>query len=380
MKRKIKNLVVVITALAVFLSMSTFAFAAESSVTAPLKNKGNEDKLHVSYSYDQSTRLNEDEVGLVIPIKIKKAGTIQLDYSVNKLEEFMTCKIFTDEECTNSISTNTFNVGDTEDTSFVDVSSSGTYFLKMYSYYSEFSAKNDPKTFGNSVDIKICEWHNGDQTIKSGQTITNYNGRTDHRDYKFKATKNGKITVTHDSKYGFDVQILNAKKKALSEKQWCSEGTNREKCVFAVEKGKTYYIRVFPNDSTTEFHNFKIVEKAVKEKSGSTRKKAVLLKAKKKVEGTIVPGSNKADWYKIKVPKKKKVTITVTGQASTYLNVTVYNSKGKKIGTSPFTKANEFSGQLTYGTTYGKANKGTYYIKISRDGKKDSGVYKLSWR
>lgn len=382
MKGKLRVLVAFVTVIAVFFSMSTFAFAAESSITAPLKNKGNEDKLHVSYSYDQNTRLNEDEVGLVVPIKVKKAGTIQLDYSIDKLEEFMSCKMFTDKECTNSISTNVFNVGDTEDTSFIDVSSSGTYFLKLSSNYSEFLANYNPKTFENSVDIRICEWHNGDQTIKSGQTITNYNGRTDHRDYKFKATKNGKITVTHDSKYGFDVQILNAKKKALSEKQWCASNLNpaRESCQFAVEKGKTYIIRVYPNDSGTTYHHFKLVQKEVKEKSGATRKKAVQIKAKKKVKGTIAAGSKKADWYKLKLTKKKSLTIYLKGEASSYLNVTVYNSKGKKIGTQYMTRNNDLEAKVTNSTTIGKANKGTYYIKISRKSSKDSGVYQLSWR
>lgn len=382
MKRKLRILIACVTVIAVFFSMTAFAFATEAEITAPLKNKGNEQALTASYSYDQTTKLNDNEVGVVVPVKVTKAGVLEMKFAFTSLVKTMKAELYSDEACTNRISGSPslygyFQAGNTGETCFAGVSNPGTYYLKLSSNYYSY----DTDVFTNSVSIDFCEWHSGDQTIKSGQTITNYNqDSVKYRDYKFKATKNGKIIISHNSNYGYHAQILNSKKKELSEEQWCDDGVGRAECQFAVEKGKTYYIRIKPNDSGTTYHKFKLVEKAVKEKSGATRKKAVKLAAKKKVNGTIAPGSKKADWYKLTLSKKKTLTITLSGEASTYVNMTVYNSKGKEIGSKYMYTKDELTVEVTNSRTYGKADKGTYYIKISRKNAKDSGIYKLSWK
>ena len=382
MKRKLRVLVAFVTVIAVFFSMTAFAFAAEAAVTAPLKNKGDEATLNVSYSYNQTNKLDDSHVGVVVPVTVSKAGVLEIEFGFTSLQKNMVAEIFTDEACTNRLSGSpslykSFQPGNTGETGYAGVSNAGTYYLRLASNYYSY----DTDVFTNSVDLKICEWHSGDQTIKSGQTITNYNqSSVKYRDYKFKATKNGKIIISHNSNYGYNAQILNSKKKELSEEQWCADSVGRAECQFAVEKGKTYYIRIRPNDSGTTYHKFKLVQKAVKENSGATKKKAVKIKAKKKVNGTIAAGSKKADWYKLSLSKKKTLTVTLSGEASSYLDITVYNSKGKKIGTQSLYGKNTLEAKVTNSTTYGKANKGTYYIKISRKNAKDSGVYQLSWK
>ena len=383
MKKYFRIFIAVLTITTLIFSMSAFAYADTQTAVKPTVEKtGHEDPVTASYSYDQTSILETENystvVGLVVPVTVSKAGVIEVGIKINRLEKNMKVEIYTDEACTNRLTDyyTYITEGDTEDTGYAKVSGAGTYYLK-------FSTDNYDKeaVFANTFDLSLCQWTADPITVKSGKTIRLYNYYPkQYRDFKFKATKNGKITVSHNSNYGYHAQILNAKKKELSDKQWCDEGVSREKCQFAVQKGKTYYIRIYPNDSGSKYHEFKIKEAEVKEKSGTKRSKAVTIKAKKKVNGTIVAGSKQADWYKFKLSKKKKLTITVSGQASTYLNFTVYNSKGKEISTKSLYGSGSMDIEVTNSTTYGKANKGTYYIKVSRKSSKDSGIYKLSWR
>ncbi len=363
----------VITLMIVFaLALATtqsHAVTTKSTVNVPVKVNGSEALVTNSYSY------NQDEEGVIIPVKVSTSGDIEINLIGVNVQKNISAQLYTDAACQTRVSGNPYHSwylsGDTTDQGFQKLSA-GTYYLKVYSY-------NYNDTYTNTFKVSMCEWTNTMKTIKPGQTIRNYNDRYNGTDryYKFRATKTGKITLTHNSAYGYYTTLMTAKKKALSDQMWCSNG---EKQVFAVKKGVTYVIKITPNDSGSVYHKLTLKQAAVSEKSGKARKSAVKVKAKKKVNGTILPGSSQADWYKFKVSKKKKVTLILTSNASTYLNVTVYNSKGKKIDTVSMYRKGGFKGELTYGTTYGKANKGTYYVKISRKGNKDSGIYSFKWR
>ena len=352
-----------------FVTTQSHAIATKAAVNVPVKVNGSEAVVTKSYSYDQ----NDD--GIIIPVKVSRSGDIEINLIGVNVQKNISAELFTDAACQSKVSGNPsgywYLSADTTDQGFQKVSA-GTYYLKVSSY-------NYGDNYTNTFKISMCEWTNDMKTIKSGQTIRNYNDTYNGSDryYKFKATKTGKITLTHNSAYGYYTTLMTAKKKSLSDKMWSSNG---EKQVFAVKKGVTYVIKITPNDSSSTYHKLTLKQAAVTEKSGKTRKKAVKVKAKKKVNGTILPGSSQADWYKFKVTKKKKVTLTFTSNASTYLNVTVFNSKGKKIDTVSMYRKGGFKGELTYGTTYGKANKGTYYVKIARKSKKDSGVYSFKWK
>lgn len=378
MKKKFRILIAVLTITALFFSMSAFAYAdMQAPVTPTVEKSGYEAPVTMSYSYDQNAVLESSSRGLVIPITVSKAGVIQTEINVTRLDKSLVGEVFTDEACTNRISGYYvyLTAGETTDTSYAKVSNAGTYYLKIS------SSTYDDAAFVNSFDLSVCQWTSGDITVTSGKKVRLYNYYPkDYRDFKFKATKTGKITVSHNSNYGFHAQILSSKKKVLSEKQWCSKGVNREKCQFAVKKGVTYYVRIYPNDSGSVYHEVTVKQTAISEKSGAKKSKAVLLKAKAKAKGTIIPGSSQADWYKLKLTKKKTLTVTLDGEASTDLNLTVYTSAGKKIGTQTLYGKNTLVATVTNSTTYGKANKGTYYIKISRKGTKDSGIYTLSWK
>jgi methionine-rich copper-binding protein CopC len=173
--------------------------------------------------------------------------------------------------------------------------------------------------------------------------------------------------------------LTNAKKKVISEEEWVSS-INNNQFTFAVKKGTTYYFLVTSNGvSAGNFQSITVKNTAIKEKSGAKKKKAVAIKAKKTVKGTILPESKAADWYKITVKKKKAVTINFNCNVTGGLVITVYTKGGKKIGDNTNSGSNQ-SLALTYSTTYQKVNKGTYYIKISRKNSLSSGTYSLKWK
>lgn len=84
-------------------------------------------------------------------------------------------------------------------------------------------------------------------------------------------------------------------------------------------------------------------------------------------------------WYKFKVPKKQKTVLKVNAAniKSGSAKLILYYGK-KKIGSSTISKGYKYTFKITNGTTYGKANKGTYYAVISTSAK-CSGQYKIQY-
>ena len=97
-----------------------------------------------------------------------------------------------------------------------------------------------------------------------------------------------------------------------------------------------------------------------------------------------MPANNKSgnQWYKFKVTKKRKTVIKVDAKnlVSGTTKISVY-AGSKFIGSSTISNGrggdvNAFT--VTNSTTYGKANSGTYYVKIHKS-QKANGVYKIKY-
>lgn len=159
---------------------------------------------------------------------------------------------------------------------------------------------------------------------------------------------------------------------------------------FGVKKGKTYYVAV---NSTGGVQVTATIKKATKG-SNNSKGKAKKLPVNKKVNGLILAGENKADWYKISVTKQKQVKITLTGKTNgdtdyNGIKFTFYKKNGKTKYTS---NASDHVSPVNPSTWYQalKINpytrqefgidKGTYYIKVERYNKTSSGFYTLKWQ
>ena len=230
------------------------------------------------------------------------------------------------------------------------------------------------------------------RTLKAGKTMISSGYKGDYNDsavkYKIKPTKSGYITVGL-KEYGYDksagyVQILNKKKKIASDKLWYYQGSDTSYVVFGVKKGVTYYLKVTGCQGTYDNYyaygiKYKITKSPVRK--NTKRSKSVKLKRKGSWKKTVLLANRKSgnQWYKFKVAKKRTTVIKFDGTniKSGTVKMTLYRGK-KKIDTTKVHNGEKWSYKVTYGTTWYKANRGTYYIKVHKS-KKATGQYRIKY-
>lgn len=226
---------------------------------------------------------------------------------------------------------------------------------------------------------------------QSGRTQTVYNNKPisieldKGQDYyfKFRAVKNGYLKLESYNYYGYtygNATLCNSKKKAIS-----SPTNLQYSPTFGVKKGKTYYIKVVPAENHDVAHTFTVINKAIREKSGKKKSKAVLLKKNKQKQGTIVAGEKRTDWYRFRVTKKsKKHEIAIKGATNNKIKVVIYrgNKRMRFAGERQPLVLNAIRSNSSNTTfiTGDNWKKGTYYVKVYRGTSKSSGWYSLKWR
>ncbi len=134
----------------------------------------------------------------------------------------------------------------------------------------------------------------------------------------------------------------------------------------------TYYLRMHDDKETTQV---KFIKKSVKSinKPNYCLQNAISLKAKKQVEFAQTQKQNYDRWYKIKLTKSQKITITTNKIPESYY---IYDSNLNEIRC----KGNSSNHTIT---TYGNQSKGTYYIVFYDNVSElyDNGHYHIfSWK
>lgn len=221
---------------------------------------------------------------------------------------------------------------------------------------------------------------------------TENTGEVDNYFIKFKVKKDGYVTFTAKTPPDKDYsgafhgfwRLCDSSKQSLTH----SDMFRMEEYVtFAVKKNKTYFLKVEFNDAVIINHDYK----AVTDKSGNKKSKAYNLKKNKTVPGLLMAGENKADWYKIKLPKKQTLKLTFTTKSNNGLCVEVFSSKNLNRYLNGLSKHQTQSMDETvylasrngnYDTDpYIKLPKGTYYVKVyGMKGWQQSGYYSLKWK
>lgn len=148
--------------------------------------------------------------------------------------------------------------------------------------------------------------------------------------------------------------------------------------VYGLKKG-VYYIKI------TGCENYVLAAQYTKytDNGGSSKKKAKTFKLNKTVKGVVAAGEKKtkADWFKVKVTKKKRLYLTITAQGNAPIAFKLYGPSYKN-GISLGTLYNQTG---TYWSVSGLSRKktkvtpGTYYIKVTRSTSypAGSGVYSI---
>lgn len=180
---------------------------------------------------------------------------------------------------------------------------------------------------------------------------------------------------------GINVVLCDKKLKPLEAKKG-SFVTASESAYYGVNKG-TYYLKVTKQKNYVVKLNFAPVHN----NGGASKSKAWQLpKQGANYMGILAAGESagKADWFRFKVTKTKKLELSLQtafkGTVNFYLYGPGLSSKGSLIRISPnsetqYTIVNKNQKPIN-------AKKGTYYIKVVRNSnsKKASGVYSISWK
>ncbi|MEG0431227.1 MAG: hypothetical protein RR495_06295 [Anaerovoracaceae bacterium] len=150
---------------------------------------------------------------------------------------------------------------------------------------------------------------------------------------------------------------------------------------YGVKKGSTYWFHVEDIDHKSETGKYVyylgIVEKAIKEKSGKSKKSSVSIKKNSPVYGVIPADEQDFDFYKFNTTKKTN-SIYFESVTNEFLRVEIYHKyKGgvykRMLVTqrmSPFVKLK----------VSGDNGKGTYYVKVFNSNQSSSGIYQLYWK
>lgn len=208
--------------------------------------------------------------------------------------------------------------------------------------------------------------------------------------FTIKPTKSGLMTV-YVSEPGAtsasaNITLYNSSKKAVSDTiSVYTSNSTVTKAVFGVKKGTTYYVKVgnVGMYSNNYIYGVKYDVSSLTDKNYSKKAKAKTLKRKAKATANLFTASTgtSTDWYKFKVTSKRQTVLTVNtaGMDSGKVTVTVYKGS-KKVGTTTINNSYSNGGKytVTYGTTYGKANSGTYYVKVVKS-KTASGKYTIRY-
>ncbi len=309
----------------------------------------------------------------VVPVKVNHAGVLAiLAVGTNGTE----ASLYSDAACTRKVNTRTTAdltfFGDNSITSReIIIPRAGTYYLAL-SYW-----LNSAASAGNGRANVMAYAYNGeDKTLSSGKWSVTYTDDYNKTVYhKIVMKSAGYIDLTgngfnsNGTASSLSATITNSKKKVISNAIYLYSSNNYSTRV-AVGKG-TYYVAVKKGD----IYQLCYKSKAIKEKSGKNKKKAVTLKKKKTVNALMLMGEStkKADWYKVKLKKKSKLKFQVRNYGDDTISVQVVpaNKRFKIIFNTSSISGN--TGKTITSTK--KWPKGTYYLKFTKRVKAYSSHY-----
>ena len=329
----------------------------------------------------------------VVPVVAKTTGIMYVDGGAECENTSHTCKVKVGTTASEVIDGSPkaslyIDSGEYQEaTKGVPVSKGKTYYIGVANDYSSGTMKALVNPYvicslsSRTLSQGTSKWTLASGMNQAGSVSTTY--------FKVVPDRTGTMTVSlneYSENYSSDgyVALLNKDKKALSDKVYYNSKYNDDRVYFGVKKGNTYYLKVtdcngfYPN----YVYGIRYSMTSRIDRDLGTKSKAKKLTRKADATNTlfVASTSNSTDWYKISVTSKRKtvVRINTAGIKSGNVYVTVYNGS-KKVGSDTISASKkQVDYTVTYGTTYGKANAGTYYIKLVK-GTKASGKYTIRY-
>lgn len=312
-----------------------------------------------------------DSLAQVVHIPMAKKGVLEVGFSATGLSSSVEITLFSDAACTTKVGYATWLSSATlKDVEQYTVSTPGDYYLKFEWSYSVPDTASTIAVLAyaySGEDVTITDSY---QAIYSGDyNTTNY--------HKLEVASDSLVTVmanSYDSSgvsSSISMNLCDSDKMALDSIYLSSSDGYLDS--YALKKG-TYYI----SSSCADRYRIKASVMKINEKSGSSKKKAKLLKKGKTVKGMVAlsEGTGKADWYKIKLKKKAKIKIARTAYCTGACSLKVQFIPASKRVIMTSDTVYMKTGSSVFGTR-NKMPKGTYYLKVTKISADDSGAYEL---
>lgn len=359
MTHKKKNMMVVLGAVLACILMfekGTLAFAADTIVPAYIN--ANESTANAStYQFQKEASAN----ALSIPIQISNVGTVELEVTVKS----------SDAQSFNVILSNQANYNDPRD--YLDISKASNGQTATLSFYAKSSCQWYLHVFGSKKDsnpdisISVKAYQKG---LPSGVTAGSGNlknkkwasfclGNFETGYYKIKLASSGcvKFELTGENA---DIALLNGKKKEITSL------SDEKTQYFGLKKG-TYYIRVKNSSTDAQIYKMRYTFEKMKVAKNVKQSKAVDLKKGKTAKSMFLSTAADYHWYKLDLPKDKKVKLNVQAKGDVYRLRLLNTASGydKEIAL----KSGKTKKTLSL-------KKGTYYILLSGQG----GTYSIQWK
>lgn len=376
MKKRIISMLVAV-AIAVGASQPTPTINAETALV-PLMARTIDD---IDKAETISINFAKNETEKVIPVIVEEKGGVLFGVTQNFSNDFLslTLTLFEDENCTLSCGSSLFLFSDrTSNTGSFAVSTGGTYYLKAILNRQE---DNEEVSFSltslclSSEDRKLeervfsCTFDDSaDENLDTCYTIrVKQAGVLAIGVVPLSVEQEGNFYLSLYDEYGNEINSNYALQRDSEISNLLS--ITGAAGVFAVTKG-TYQVRASSIENYAIAYDFI----AVKETSGTSKKKAVKLKAGKTAKGIIEETSSieKCDWYKIVLPKKSKFVLQLSSITNSNLEFQIVDSKGNIVDGS----VAELQTTGYKISTKGKWKKGTYYLSVRKTGI-GSGFYSI---
>lgn len=305
-------------------------------------------------------------------LKVSKAGTVIVNYHCSitykngsNSESYLELVHTNGAAISGVTQNNTTGIGKNRKLWATNVPA-GTYYLITSASYSE----------GTAIDAgflsAVVPNANG-RYLTSGGIAVGGNGGTSYQYFKMSKRGVAKLALLRQVYYGgpygteYTIQKKSGKKWKTVQGKKSSSG-NTYSCV-GLNAG-TYRLALKSPASTV----LKLSIKSSKANStyGTKKSKAKSIQRKKYKRQTFLPTdkSGKAHWYKIKVSKTR----------TTYIDITDMGSSGSiwaQVSGKIRMKSKNISNGIRF---YGKAKKGTYYIKVYKTTKSTTGSYQVKYK
>lgn len=255
---------------------------------------------------------------------------------------------------------------------------------KLFMLMAAFAMILCMKTTANAAGVLDVDMQKNNQAYVYTGVLEDYETTVYHRIVIKKA---GALVIAGNSieedgsRYGLSFSLCDRNKRLLEPYQSTYVSTG-EYATYGVRPG-TYYIRV----KNEKYYVLSAALQKFADKGGTSKKNATKIAHKKKITGVLAAGEKgkKADWFKLVVPKDKKLQIELDTAGNDSIAFYMYGPsypKGVYID-SLMNKSGKYYSVRTSGLTEkkSKVKKGTYYIKVIRSSKKKtaSGVYSIRW-